>query len=169
MAHNVKAAAAPTPAAEPALQAPMAIQADQAISIAKSRLEEIATKTREAMEMGLKSVDAVATLSRGNVDAMLESSRVAAGAFEAITMEVADYSKQRVERTTSAARALTQAQSVQEMLQLQGEFARAEFTAAVAETTCLSRAIFATLGAIFEPLQQQALSAARTKDTSKDA
>ena len=168
MANTAKPVALPISAAEPTSSATIAVQTGQAIGFAKSRVEEMSTKSREAMEMGLKSVDAVATMSRGNVDAIVEASRVAAGAFEAISKEVADYSKQRVERTTSAARAMTQAQSLPELLQLQGDFARAEFAAAIAETTRLSQTVFATLGAIFEPLQQQAMAAAQSKDAPKN-
>ena len=169
MANNTKAANPAAPSAEPAPATMMTTQTQQAITFANSRFEDFASKSREAMDLGLKSVDIAATMCRGNVDALLESSRVASGAFEAIAKDVADYSKQRVERTTSAARALTQAKSVPELVQMQGDFARAEFAAAIAETARLSQAMFGAMSAIFEPLKQQAIATAHIADPSKDA
>lgn len=169
MANNTKAATPAEPATQPTPVAMMTASSEQAMTIAKARFEDIATKSREAMELGLKAVDGAAAASRGNVDALLESSHVASGAFEAIAKEVADFSKQRVERTTSAVRALTQAKSVSELVQLQGDFARAEFAATIAESTRLSQAMFAAVGAMFAPLQQQAMAAVETADPSKDA
>ena len=169
MANNAKAATPAEPATQPTPVAMMTASSEQAMTIAKARFDDIATKSREAMEMGLKAVDVAAATSRGNVDALLESSRMASGALEAIARDVADYAKQRADRTTAAARALTEAKSVPELVQMQGDFARAEFAAAIGETARLSQAMFAAMGGIFAPLQQQALAAAKSMEPSQDA
>ncbi len=169
MANNAKADTPAEPATQPTPVAMMTASSEQAMTIAKARFDDIATKSREAMEMGLKAVDVAAATSRGNVDALLESSRMASGALEAIARDVADYAKQRADRTTAAARALTEAKSVPELVQMQGDFARAEFAAAIGETARLSQAMFAAMGGIFAPLQQQALAAAKSMEPSQDA
>ena len=102
MANTTKATAPAEPAAQPTPAAMMTTSAEQAMTIAKARFDDIATKSREAMEMGLKAVDVAAATSRSNVDALLESSRMASGALEAIARDVADYAKQRADRTTAA-------------------------------------------------------------------
>ena len=169
MANNAKADTPAEPATQPTPVAMMTASSEQAMTIAKARFDDIATKSREAMEMGLKAVDVAAATSRSNVDALLESSRMASGALEAIARDVADYAKQRADRTTAAARALTEAKSVPELVQMQGDFARAEFAAAIGETARLSQAMFAAMGGIFAPLQQQALAAAKSMEPSQDA
>ena len=169
MANNAKADTPAEPATQPTPVAMMTASSEQAMTIAKARFDDIATKSREAMEMGLKAVDVAAATSRGNVDALLESSRMASGALEAIARDVADYAKQRADRTTAAARALTEAKSVPELVQMQGDFARAEFAAAIGETARLSQAMFAAMGGIFAPLQQQALATAKSMEPSQDA
>ncbi len=138
----------------------MTTQTEQAITLAKANFEQIANKSREAMEQGIQTVNFLTIMIRGNVDALLESSRVASGSLQSIAHEVADYSKNTMERTTSAARALSQAKTATELMQLQGEFARAEFTSALAKVSTLSEAMFETMTAIFEPLQKQAVAAA---------
>ena len=169
MANTTKAATPAEPTTQATPVAMMTTSAEQALTIAKARFDDIATKSREAMEMGLKAVDVAAATSRSNVDALLESSRMASGALEAIARDVANYAKQRADRTTAAARALTEAKSVPELVQMQGDFARAEFAAAIGETARLSQAMFAAMGGIFAPLQQQALAAAKSMEPSQDA
>lgn len=146
----------------------MTAQTEQAISMAKASFEQIATKSREAMEQSLKTVDTITDMTRGNVDALIESSRVASGGMQAIAQEVADYSKHALERTAKAAKSLSQAKTAPELMQLQSEFAQAEFNNAIAEISKLSQGMFKTMTAIFEPLQIRAVAAAQIKDLLKD-
>lgn len=173
MANNTKAAAptapmtAPTAATTPVTT--MAAQTEAAISFAKNSFEQVAAKSREAMEQGLKAIDSMNTMSRGNVEALLESSRAASGGFQSIAQEVAQYSKQSLDRTTAAVRSMGLAKTAPELMQMQSDFARAELATTIAETTRLSQAMFATMTAIFEPLQKHAMAAAQTKDAPKQA
>jgi phasin family protein len=151
-------AAAMTPAAM------MTAQTEQAITMARDSFEQIATRSREAMEQGMKTVNVITEMTRGNVEAFLESSRAASNGLQVIAQEVTEFTKDSMERTASAARALTQARTAPELIKLQSEFARAEFATAVAEYTKLSQTLFQTMSAIFEPLQKQALTSAQIKD-----
>jgi hypothetical protein len=157
--------------AESETQSPAALmtaQTEQAITMAKASFEQIATKSREALEQSMKTVGVVTDMTRGNVDALLESSRAAAGGMQVIAQEVADYGKQTFERTTTAGRTMALARTAPELFQLQSEFARTEFTAAIAEYSKLSQTMFQTMTAMFEPLQKQAITAAQIKDLMKE-
>jgi hypothetical protein len=146
----------------------MTAQTEQAITMAKDSFEQVATRSREAMEQGMKTVNVVTEMTRGNVEAFLESSRAASSGLQVIAQEVTEYTKESMERTASAARAMTQARTAPELIKLQSEFARAEFVTAIAEYTKLSQTMFQTMSAIFEPLQKQALTAAQIKDLLRD-
>lgn len=152
----------------PSPAALMTAQTEQAITMAKASFEQIATKSREAMEQSMKTVGVVTEMGRGNVDALLESSRAAAGGMQVIAQEVADYGKQTFERTTAAGRTMALARTGPELIQLQSEFARTEFTTAIAEYSKLSQTMFQTMTAMFEPLQKQAITAAQIKDLMKE-
>lgn len=141
---------------------------EQAISMAKASFEQIAIKSRAAMEQNLKAVDTITSMTRGNVDALIESSRLASGGMQAIVQEVAQYSKHALERTAVLAKTLSQARTAPELMQLQSEFARAEFNNAIVEMTKLSQDMFKTMTAVFEPLQVRAVVAAQIKDLLKD-
>jgi hypothetical protein len=147
---------------------PMTAQTEQAITMAKASFEQIATKSREAMEQSMKTVGVMTEMTRGNVDALLESSRTAAGGMQVIAQEVADYGKQTFERTTAAGQTMAHARTAPELIQLQTEFARTEFTTAIAEYSKLSQTMFQTMTAMFEPLQKQAITAAQIRDLMKE-
>lgn len=148
--------------------ATMSAQTEPAIAQAKATFEQMATKSREAMQQGLKTVDGITGMASDNVDALLEASRLAAGGFQAIAVEVAEFSKASLERTTSAAHALTMAKTAPELMQLQSEFARTQFNVAVGEVSKLSETMFRLMTDIFEPLQKQAVSSAQIRDLMTD-
>jgi hypothetical protein len=85
-----------------------------------------------------------------------------------IAQEVADYGKQTFERTTAAGQTMARARTAPELIQLQTEFARTEFTTAIAEYSKLSQTMFQTMTAMFEPLQKQAITAAQIRDLMKE-
>ena len=168
MPNQTKKNAEAVPAAMANAAAMMTAQTEQAINLAKASFEQIAIQSREAMEQSLKTVSVVTEMTRGNVEALLESSRAASGGMQAIAQEVADYSKQTSERTTTVARSLALAKTAPELMKMQSEFAQSEFATAIAEVSKLSQTMFQTMTAIFEPLQKQAITAAHIKDLMRE-
>ncbi len=98
----------------------------------------------EAIESGLRSIDAIADLTRQNMQAMQSVVEVVNQSFQDMLGDVADYSRQNLERTSVAARAMTTATSPAELAQLQSDFARTQFDAAMKEMAKLSAAMFRT-------------------------
>lgn len=138
----------------------MTNQTENAMAQGKATFEQVASKSREAIEHGMKSVDEMAGMARGNVEAMLASSRAAANGIEAIAREVADFSRKSFEETTAAARAMTTVKTPNELMQLQNDFAKTQFDAAVAEMSKLSETMVKLMGEVFEPMQARATVAA---------
>lgn len=138
----------------------MSGQAETAMAQGKATFEQVASKSREAIEHGMKSVDEIAGMARVNVEAMLASSRAAAQGIEAIAREVADFSRKSFEETTAAARAMTTVKTPNELMQLQNDFAKTQFDAAVAEMSKLSETMVKLMGEVFEPMQARAAAAA---------
>lgn len=142
------------------LKSTMSGQAETAMAQGKATFEQVASKSRAAIEQGMKSADEIAGMARGNIDAMLASSRAAAQGIEAIAREVADFSRKSFEETTAAARAMTTVKTPNELLQLQNDFAKTQFDAAVAEMSKLSETMVKLMGEVFEPVQARAAVAA---------
>jgi len=136
----------------------MTTQAEQALFTAKATFEQIALKTRESMEKSLTMLDSATEMTRGNVDALVESSRIATSNLQALAQEASHYSKQRMQRAAAAAQALTQVKTVPELMKLQSDYTLNEFTLAIAEMSKLSQMTLQNITAAFEPLQKRASS-----------
>lgn len=136
--------------------------AETAVSTGKQAMEQVASKSREALEHGMKSMDDMTNLAKGNVEAMLASSKAATTGFETIAQQVADYARKSFEETTAAARALTTVKTPNELMQLQNDFAKTQFDRAVAEMSKLSEAMVKMMGEVMEPVQNRAATTAET-------
>jgi phasin family protein len=121
----------------------------------KAALDQVTTKSKEAIEQGMKSIDEVTTMARGNVEALLASTRAATTGLESIAHMVADFSRKSFEETTAAARAMTTVKTPNELLQLQNDFAKTQFDAAITEMSKLSETLVKLAGEVFEPVQNR--------------
>jgi phasin family protein len=125
---------------------------------ANGRGQELAKKTQKVAEE-------LADLARANVEAVVEASRVAAEGARAIGQDVVASSREGVEQTADAIRSLAEAKSPTEYLQLQGEFARASFDRAVAESSKLTESLVKLAGEAFQPLSNRATANAERFNT----
>ena len=87
----------------------------------------------DTVELGQQSMKAIADMTRQNMDMMLAVAQVATQSFQSVVSDVADFSRQSVERTSVAARAMKTVTSPAELMQMQAEFANSQFEAARAE------------------------------------
>lgn len=136
--------------------------AETAVHTGKAAMEQVATRSREALEHGVKSLDDMTNLAKGNVEAMLASSKAATHGFEQIAQQVADYARKSFEETAAAARALTTVKTPNELMQLQNDFAKGQFDRAVHEMSKLSEAMVKMMGDVMEPVQNRAATATET-------
>ena len=127
--------------------------AENAMSQGKATLEQVTAKSREAIEQGMKSIDEMTTMARGNVEALLASTKAATSGLESIAHQVADFSRKSFEETTAAARAMTTVKTPNELMQLQNDFAKTQFDAAISEMSKLSETLVKLAGEVFEPVQ----------------
>ncbi len=141
------------------MKSSMTSQGENAMAQGKAAMEQIATKSREAVEHGMKHADEIASMARGNVEAMLASSRAATAGLEAIASQVADFSRKSFEETTAAARAMTTVKTPNELMQLQNDFAKTQFDHAISEMSKLSETMVKLMGEVFEPIQKSATAA----------
>jgi phasin family protein len=116
---------------------------------ANERSQELAKKSQKVAEE-------LADLARANVEALVEAGRVAAEGARSIGQDVVAKQRDSVEQAADAIRALAEAKSPTEYLQLQGEFARASFDRAVAETSKLTESLVKLAGEAFQPLSNRA-------------
>jgi phasin family protein len=122
-------------------------------------------RSQEFAKKGQKVAEELADLARANVEAVVEAGRVAAEGAKAIGQDVVATSRDGVEQAADAIRSLAEAKSPTEYLQLQGEFARASFDRAVAETSKLTESLVKLAGEAFQPLSNRASANAERFNT----
>jgi phasin family protein len=120
---------------------------------------------QELVKKGQKVAEELADLARANVEAVVEASRVAAEGAKAIGQDVVAKQRDSVEQAADAIRSLAEAKSPTEYLQLQGEFARASFDRAVAETSKLTESLVKLAGEAFQPISNRATANAERFNT----
>jgi phasin family protein len=125
---------------------------------AGERSQELAQRTQRVAEE-------LADLTRANVEAMVEAGRVAAEGARSIGQDVVASGRDGVEQAADAIRSLAEAKSPTEYMQLQGDFARASFDRAVAETSKLTEAMVKLAGEAFQPLSNRATANAERFNT----
>jgi phasin family protein len=113
-------------------------------------------RSQEMVKRSQKVAGELADLARANVEAVVEAGRVAAEGARSIGQVVVASSRDNVEQAADAIRSLAEAKSPTEYLQLQGDFARASFDRAVAETSKLTESLVKLAGEAFQPLSNRA-------------
>jgi phasin family protein len=122
-------------------------------------------RSQELVKKSQKVAEELADLARANVEAVVEASRVAAEGAKAIGQDVVAKQRDSVEQAADAIRSLAEAKSPTEYLQLQGEFARASFDRAVAESSKLTESLVKLAGEAFQPISNRAAANAERFNT----
>ena len=128
-------------------------------------LTDASERGQDAVKRSQKVAEELADLARANVEAIVESGRVAAEGARTIGQDVVASSREGVEQAADAIRSLAEAKSPTEYLQLQSEFARASFDRAVAETSKLTESLVKLAGEAFQPISNRATANAERFNT----
>ena len=130
-------------------------QTETAINNGKAAMEQVAAKSKEAVEASMKSLDEMNDMARANVDALIASARVATAGVEQVVAHLTGVSKKSFEDSTAIVKSLAAAKTPNELLQLQTDFAKAQFDTAVSEYSRLTEMMVKLTGEMMEPMQNQ--------------
>ena len=121
-------------------------------------------RTKGAVEKGQAAVEEMSAFGKGNLEALVESSKIAARGFETLGQDAAAYAKKSLEEATAAARTLASVKSPVEFMKLQSDFMRQSFDALVAESSRNTEAMLKLAGEIAQPISNRvALAADKVK------
>jgi phasin family protein len=176
----IKAVASPAKKVEPKLAKPATLAATvegknfmatvkttEATDKAAAMLGEMNTRFKSAFEKSSKMGEEMVEFSKGNVEAMVASARIAAKAGESIGKEAAEYSKKSLENTVALFKSFASVKSPTELFQLQSDFAKSSFDSAVAEASKMSESLMKVVGEVTQPLSTRyALAAEKIKTAS---
>ena len=113
-----------------------------------------------AMEKGQKMFDEMNSFSKGNIEAIVESTKIAAKGFETFGQDVAAYAKKSFEEASTAAKTLASVKSPTEFMKLQSDYVRSAFDMMVAETSRSTEAMLKLAGEVAQPISNRVAIAA---------
>jgi len=123
------------------------------------RVESTVRNGSEAFKTGfdkaVKGYDQFFGYSREAVEAYVKAANAAGKGVETIQNEIYAYSRQSVEDSISATKALFGSKSVHEALEVQTDFVKSAFDAYVGEVTKLSEIAFSTAKDAIGPFQSR--------------
>jgi phasin family protein len=127
------------------------------VNDAAENIETAMKNGTEAFKAGfekvVKNYDQVVGYGKETVGAYVKSANAAGKGAEILHNELYTYSKQSIEDSIAAAKALLGAKSVHEAFELQSDFAKSAFEAYVEQITKFSEIFVATTKEALEPLQ----------------
>lgn len=125
---------------------------------------DVNERAKAAFEKNARLVEELTELTRGNVEALVTSSKAAARGVEALGQEAAEYGRKSFEEASAAFRSFAEVKSPTDLFRLQSEFAKSQFDSIVAESSKVSEAVLKLAGEVFEPLSSRySVAAERVK------
>lgn len=128
---------------------------DAAMSKGAQVFADMNDRAKSAAEHGTKLFDEMNGFTKGNVDALVESGRIAARGFEQMGREAADYARRSFETMTANVRELASVKSPTELMRLQAEQTRAAFDGVVAQTSHATETVLKLAGEIAQPISNR--------------
>ncbi|MDZ7282347.1 TIGR01841 family phasin [Sphingomonas sanguinis] len=122
-------------------------------------------RTQAGMEKSAKLFEDMIAFNKANLEAVVESSKIAAKGAETLGQGAADYAKRTFETATQTLQTLSSVKSPTEFMKLQSDFARSAFDSMVAETSRSTEHMMKLAGEIAQPLSNRVAVAAEKMKT----
>lgn len=122
----------------------------------QSLFSEATERSQEAVKRSQKVAEELADLTRANVEALVESGRIAVEGARSLGQDYVAKSRESVEKAADAVRTLAEAKSPTEFIQLQTDYARTSFDRLVNESSKLTESFVKLAGEAFQPLSTRA-------------
>lgn len=127
---------------------------------------EVSERAKGAYEKSVKLTEELSEFQKGNVEAFVESSKLAAKGAESLGQEAADYARKSFENSTAALKTFATAKSPSELFKLQSDYMKSSFDAAVAESSKVTEAWLKMAGEVTQPLSNRFAVAVEKAKTS---
>ena len=138
--------------------------ADTVIDQTKTAFADATERAKGGFAKSQQMAGELGEFGKGNVEAIVESSKIVAKGMEQFGQAAAAYVRTSFEEAQSQARTLASAGSPTEFLKLQGDFMRTSFDRMIAETSKNTEAMLKLAGEVAQPISNRmALAADRFK------
>ena len=122
---------------------------------------------RTTVAKGTKAIEELVEFSKGNLEAVMSSGRIAAKGAEEIAKYSAEYGRAAVERANATAKQFAAVKSPAEFFQLQGDIAKQTLDAVVAEGSKFTENYLKLMGEVAQPISSRvAVAVDKVKTTT---
>lgn len=122
---------------------------------ATAAFADLSERGKAALEKTSKVAEELTDLTKGNVEAIVASSRAAAKGAEVLLQSASEYSRRSFEQASSAVKTLTAAKTPVEFFQLHNDFAKTYFDQFVAEASKFSESFVKLASDVTQPLSSR--------------
>jgi phasin family protein len=116
---------------------------------------DVSARAKTAMEKGSKVMEEMVEFSKGNLEAVVASGRVAAKGAQDIAKYSADYGRKSIEEANATAKKFAAVKSPTEFFALQSEVAKSNLDAMVGEASKFAEGYMKLMGEIMQPMQNR--------------
>ncbi|MEA1083590.1 phasin family protein [Sphingomonas sp. CD22] len=121
-------------------------------------------RAKGAVDKSQKLLQEASEFGKGNIEALVESSKIAARGLETLGQDAAAYAKKSFEEATAVAKTLTSVKSPTEFFKLHSDYVRSSFDALVQHSSHNAEAVLKLAGEVVQPLSNRvALAAEKLK------
>jgi phasin family protein len=121
-------------------------------------------RAKGAVDKSQKLLQEASEFGKGNIEALVESSKIAARGLETLGQDAAAYAKKSFEEATTVAKTLTSVKSPTEFFKLHSDYVRSSFDALVQHSSHNAEAVLKLAGEVVQPLSNRvALAAEKLK------
>ncbi len=121
----------------------------------KALMGDMSTRAKTAYEKGTEMASQATEFSKGNVEALVESGKIAAKGVQEMGKTYAEDTKSTFEELTAAMKEMTTVKSPTEFIELQTKLVKKSFDTAMAQTSKNSEAFLKLAGDVFQPISNR--------------
>jgi phasin family protein len=125
---------------------------------------DVNERAKTAIERNTRIAEELTELTKGNVEALVASTKVAARGLETLGQEMAEFGRKSFEDASAAFKSFAEIKSPTDFFRLQSEFVRGQFDGAVAESSKVSETVLKLAGEVAQPITSRySVAAERVK------
>lgn len=129
--------------------------AEDATAKATAFFNDANGRAKDAFAKGSKAIEELVEFSKGNLEAVAASGRIAAKGAEDIAKYSAEYGRASIEKANATAKQFAAVKTPTEFFQLQGDVAKQTLDAIVAEGSKFTESYLKLLGEVAQPIQNR--------------
>jgi phasin family protein len=129
--------------------------AEEAKSKIQTAVADMNEKAKVAMEKSAKAMEELGELTKGNYEAIVESSKIAAKGVETLSQEAVEYSRKSFEKSTATFKSFAAIKTPAEFFQLHSELMTTALDNFASEAAKSSEALLKLAGDVSQPISNR--------------